>query len=196
MSIKIIGGQAKGITLASPNSTKTRPTSVLLKRRLFDAFQSMKDLTFIDLCAGIGSVGLEASSRGASVSIFVESDKKISSILSKNIKLIDSKLSIGKRILIKKDVFSWLLEFKNLYQKQSLVEQQNTILFFDPPYENIEMYEKFAEVLTWYKGRVLVEACRQKTMHEDKLQALLFEAKKCYRQGTSYIIVGDFREND
>lgn len=196
MSIKIIGGEAKGLTLISPNSLVTRPTSVLLKRRLFDAFQTLDGMTFIDLCAGIGGVGLEASSRGAKKCFLIEKDPKIFNILKQNVKLLDSKLKHTKRVSIKTDVFSWLKNFEVEYLQQSKEEQEKTIIFFDPPYENIELYQKLQLILSWFKGILLVEACRQKTMNEQKLQELLFLAKKCYRQGTSYIIVGDFREND
>lgn len=196
MSIKIIGGKIKGLTLVSPNSIKTRPTSVLLKRRLFDAFQNLDGFTFIDLCAGVGSVGLEASSRGATRCIFVENDSKIYSVLNKNLKLVDSILKQGSRLIVKKDVFAWLKKFKDSYQCLSISEQENTIIFFDPPYEMVELYEQLGTDLNWFKGILMVEACRQKTMHEDKLQEILFVAKKCYRQGTSYILVGDFRNND
>ena len=65
MSVKILGGFARGLNLLVPKGDLIRPTSIMLKRRVFDFFQRMDDKIFIDLCAGSGAVGLEAWSRGA-----------------------------------------------------------------------------------------------------------------------------------
>jgi 16S rRNA (guanine966-N2)-methyltransferase len=60
MALKILQGEAKGLSLVAPSSG-TRPTSVLLRRKVFDAHQDMSDSIFIDCCAGTGAMGLEAS---------------------------------------------------------------------------------------------------------------------------------------
>jgi hypothetical protein len=65
MSIQILGGLARGRTLDVPTGNLIRPTSVMLRRRLFDARQDMSSFHFYDLCSGSGSVGIEAWSRGA-----------------------------------------------------------------------------------------------------------------------------------
>ena len=65
MPLRILGGKAKGQLLKSPpENSITRPTSVMLKRKFFDAFQDLGEAHFYDLCAGSGSVGIEAWSRG------------------------------------------------------------------------------------------------------------------------------------
>jgi 16S rRNA (guanine966-N2)-methyltransferase len=63
MSIKILGGIAKGTILFLPDEKLTRPTLVLLKRKIFDAIQNFDGKIFIDACAGSGAIGLEAWSR-------------------------------------------------------------------------------------------------------------------------------------
>ena len=68
--MQIIGGLAKGHGLCVPRGI--RPTSTLLKRKLFDSHQTWEAVNFIDLCAGSGSVGLEAWSRGAKSVCLVE----------------------------------------------------------------------------------------------------------------------------
>ena len=193
MSIKILGGKARGISLACAISENTRPTSVLLKRRLFDAFQNMENVFFIDLCAGVGSIGLEAASRGAKKSILIEQDAKSFINLKKNSSLIADKVD-GEIQIFKQDIFRWLSNFKFEYLSWPLEQQQQTYVFFDPPYEQVNMYRRLASEFEWFRGLLMVEACRQKTMHEDELQKNFFNVIKLYRQGTSYIIIGDFRE--
>ena len=75
MSLRVLGGKFKGRPIEVPSSG-TRLTSVLLKRRLFDALQSLEGYHFVDLCAGSGAVGLEALSRGADSVTFVDTGKK------------------------------------------------------------------------------------------------------------------------
>ena len=65
MSLKILGGKAKGFTISVPPADTIRPMQVMLKRRVFDSYQNLEGVTFVDLCAGSGAVGLEAWSRGA-----------------------------------------------------------------------------------------------------------------------------------
>ena len=65
MSLKILGGFARGQILAVPKGDLIRPTSVMLKRRIYDFYQDLSGVTFIDLCAGSGAMGFEAWSRGA-----------------------------------------------------------------------------------------------------------------------------------
>ena len=88
MSIRILGGLGKGHVLEVPPENITRPTSVMLRRKLFDRYQDISDYTFIDICAGSGAMGLEAISRGAKKVIFIENSQKALSILKKNIKSI------------------------------------------------------------------------------------------------------------
>jgi len=87
VSLRVLGGRFKGRALEVPSSG-TRPTSVLLKRRLFDALQSLGGYHFIDLCAGSGAIVLEALSRGADSVTFVDTGKKQVSLIKKNINSI------------------------------------------------------------------------------------------------------------
>ena len=75
MTVKILGGVARGFPLALPRSDLTRPTSVLIKRKLFDWRQDLSGHTFIDLCAGSGAMGFEALSRSADKVVLVDSEK-------------------------------------------------------------------------------------------------------------------------
>ena len=50
MSIQIFAGRAKGLSLFLPKQ-EIRPTAVTLRRKIFDRFQDMQELIFLDLCS-------------------------------------------------------------------------------------------------------------------------------------------------
>ena len=78
--MRIVGGFKKGKVLMSPTDDKTRPTSDKARKALFDilnskllkAGKSWQDITFLDVFAGTGAIGIEALSRGAKESYFIE----------------------------------------------------------------------------------------------------------------------------
>ena len=58
--MRIIAGQAGGITLLSPRDPAVRPTLDRVKESLFAAIEPLTGLVVVDLFAGAGSLGLEA----------------------------------------------------------------------------------------------------------------------------------------
>ena len=90
--IRITGGKFKQKKLASINDF-VRPTSSLKREAFFSIIESYaiknsinlyKDKIFLDLFAGIGTMGLEAISRGMSKVIFFENNFEVLKILRKN----------------------------------------------------------------------------------------------------------------
>src|SRR4051794_41488210 len=79
---RIVGGVAGGRRIAVPRGRTTRPTSERAREALFSALEArysaqhggLAGLSFLDLFAGSGAVGLEAASRGASRVTLVERD--------------------------------------------------------------------------------------------------------------------------
>src|SRR5436305_5858702 len=66
--LRIIGGTFKGRRLLAPRGLETRPLPDRIKQALFDWLgQRLDGLVVVDCCAGSGSFGCEALSRGASV---------------------------------------------------------------------------------------------------------------------------------
>ena len=78
------GGKYKGTHLEAPTGLNTRPTTGRVAENLFNILQHYKfrDESFflfegkkvLDLCAGSGRLGIEALSRGAARSIFIDTD--------------------------------------------------------------------------------------------------------------------------
>jgi 16S rRNA (guanine(966)-N(2))-methyltransferase RsmD len=124
--MRIIAGHYKNLMLNAPKGSKTRPTSSQLRETVFNICQNtIEDSVFLDLFAGSGAMGLEAVSRGAKESFFIENDSFAIKCIKENIMKLkvedQSKLMPG-------DVFQNL---KRLSKKQ----QQFNLIFADPPYD-------------------------------------------------------------
>lgn len=83
MSLRILGGRARGVTLKVPASA--RPSPVRLRKALFDYLRLRYPQrgSFLDLYAGSGAIGLEAASEGFGVTL-VELDRQAQRFLREN----------------------------------------------------------------------------------------------------------------
>ncbi len=85
---RIISGEAGGRRLRTPDSGATRPTSDRVREALFSSLEArglIDGAHVMDLYAGSGALGLEASSRGAASVLLVESDKRACGTIRANI---------------------------------------------------------------------------------------------------------------
>jgi len=87
-AMRIIAGTKRGMKLLSPKTQVSRPITDRVKESLFSVLYNY-DLPagarVADLFSGVGSMGLEALSRGAIFAAFVEKDHDVLCILKKNI---------------------------------------------------------------------------------------------------------------
>ena len=125
---KIIAGKYKGKILDLPSLDVTRSSKAMLKESLFNVLQfDIIDNLFIESFAGSGSIGLEAISRGAKRSYFIEKDRNSYQILLKNCKAVD----MEKCQTVQADTFvqtPLILDF--------LVNSNDEIvLYIDPPFD-------------------------------------------------------------
>ena len=68
-----------------------RPTPDRLRESLFSILAPrLEGAVFADLCAGTGSVGIEALSRGASRAIFVERSRSAVGLIRENLKSLNA----------------------------------------------------------------------------------------------------------
>jgi len=133
LSVKILGGYLKGRKISVPPKG-TRPTSVLLRRRLFDSMQTMNGRDFVDLCAGSGVMGFEALSRGADAVRFVDEGRSQCTYLKKNIQTLGIE---GEKALVTRSCANtWI-------KKNREVFFENCVIFFDPPYNKKNLYFDF-----------------------------------------------------
>ncbi|MBI2876361.1 MAG: 16S rRNA (guanine(966)-N(2))-methyltransferase RsmD [Candidatus Tectomicrobia bacterium] len=124
--IRVLAGEARGRRLKTPKGQQVRPTSAKCRAALFNVLgERLEGASFLDLFAGIGSVGIEALSRGARRVVFVERHPRVAALLREN--LVACQLS-GEWQILPRDV----LEALTALQAQ---RERFDLIFLDPPYE-------------------------------------------------------------
>ncbi len=109
---RIIAGKMRGLRLKTLPGTITRPITDRVKEALFNIIGvDIQDARFLDLFGGSGSVGLEALSRGAEMTQFIELNSKAYAILKDNIQKSGCEESAR---LLKTDAFKYLHQEKDL----------------------------------------------------------------------------------
>lgn len=121
--MRVIAGTAKGMKLERPNSTLTRPTTDRIKGAMFNIIQfDIEGRRVLDLFSGSGQLGIEALSRGAESTVFV--DNREDSIFSINRNLKHTKLA-DRATVVNRDVMDFIASSaKNSYG----------LILMDPPY--------------------------------------------------------------
>lgn len=138
--MRVISGQLKSQKLLKPKNSLIRPTSDRSKEMIFSTLISilrnenkkLEGLDVLDGFCGTGSLGIEALSRGAKTSTFVDSSKKSIELARNNCKKLG---------LIQKSFFYNLDLTKNLKKGKSF-----GLFFLDPPYKN-EVINKSIKLL-------------------------------------------------
>ena len=88
MTIRVIGGSARGRKLRVPPGLQVRPSSDRVREALFNILNPRliwSESRCLDLFAGAGSLGIEALSRGAYQACFVEQDRRVIRTLTENL---------------------------------------------------------------------------------------------------------------
>lgn len=104
-----------------------RPTQNVLRAAIFDLLgHDLSGLSFLELFAGSGAVGLEAISRGADRVVMVEHNDLNAKTIRENCELLG--IDLGRQFsLIHGDAFS---NVKRISEEKKSFD----IVFFDPPY--------------------------------------------------------------
>ncbi|MDR2666183.1 MAG: RsmD family RNA methyltransferase [Endomicrobium sp.] len=126
MALKVISGIACGRVLKTLpiNDLSIRPMLGRIKKSVFDIIRSKIPCSvFIDLFAGVGSIGIEALSRGAEKVIFVEFSNTSLSLIKHNV----SMLGFDDRArIIKCDIT----------RSFAILQGKYDIIFVGPPYRD------------------------------------------------------------
>ncbi|MBF0313198.1 MAG: RsmD family RNA methyltransferase [Oligoflexia bacterium] len=198
MSVKILGGILKGISITVPESDKLRPTSVLLKRRIFDCYQNLQNTFFIDLCCGSGAIGIEAWSRGAESVFLVEKDRKSFAITEENIFRIRKSVPIemeAREIKAYNEEVAFFL--KSAKWKNILVNSKTDkyVLFLDPPYARTDIYQNVFQIVKEQKLihkkqlQLWIESDVKEGISPEKIIESVGEIKKIFFQGSKFVAI-------
>ncbi len=125
--MRIIAGKKRATNLYSPKGDVSRPITDRIKESLFNVLYSYglpEGKVVADLFSGVGSLGLEALSRGAKFALFVERDHNVASVLQKNIE----KCGFVKESKIMR-ANAFLAGAKNIPG-----QDEYGLVFVDPPY--------------------------------------------------------------
>lgn len=168
--MRIITGEARGRKLLTPKGLKTRPTADRVKESLFNILgPRVIDAVVLDGFAGTGNLGLEALSRGAKFSYFVEQDKEAFNCLSQNIKALGYE---EKSKAIKGDLLKILPGLK----------EQFDIVFLDPPYgkelEKLAVSEILKLNLLKENGLIIIETAAKISLNLNYKNLMLIREAK------------------
>lgn len=142
MSMRIIAGKYRHRHLTYPeNNPKIRPTKDRIREAFFSSLGDIEGLCFLDLYAGCGAMGIEAISRGAAISYFVDNNYESVNYVKENLKSLD----IRNAEVFYLDDFAALEKFKDNHLKFD-------IIYIDPPYES----GKYEEVLAYIFNNDLI----------------------------------------
>jgi 16S rRNA (guanine966-N2)-methyltransferase len=88
--MRIVGGSLRGRVLAAPQSNAIRPTVDRLRESLFNILahaygDPVTGARVLDLFAGTGALGIEALSRGAAFTLFVDEAAEARALLRENV---------------------------------------------------------------------------------------------------------------
>ena len=121
--MRIVSGKLKGRRIIAPKKLPVRPTTDRAKEALFNILNSrmnFKQLSVIDLFAGIGSISLEFASRGTENITSIDQNYNCIQFLNKTAEELDINLNI-----IKANAFEFVANQK----------LHADLVFADPPYD-------------------------------------------------------------
>jgi 16S rRNA (guanine966-N2)-methyltransferase len=127
--MRVIAGKFRSRRLKGPGRLRLRPSSDRLRETLFNILgRSVEDSLFVDLYAGTGAIGIEALSRGARETIFIESHAAGARLVKQNLDALG--IRSGAEV-IEADAVRGL-------EKLSGRRLVADFIFLDPPYKGDE----------------------------------------------------------
>ena len=132
--MRVIAGEYRGRTLATPRGLATRPTADRVREALFSILGPVEGLDVLDLFAGSGALGIEALSRGAGEAVFVDTDQRAIDAIKHNLDAIGAQARVHRR-----DALAYL---------RAASDGPFDLVFLDPPYSSAsELAAPLSELL-------------------------------------------------
>jgi 16S rRNA (guanine966-N2)-methyltransferase len=191
--LKIVSGKDRGRSLSSAQTSELRPTKALVRKAIIDivnsillkgALLTLDSCEILDIFAGVGTVGLEFLSNGASRAVFIERDRKCLSALKSNVE----NLGYSRK--------SKVLACPCLPALEQLRGFSFDIVFADPPYkqsvsESARVIAKLIDEKLLKKGALLVwESGDEKFPEQPEIKAFrALSLLKAKDYGDTFIFV-------
>ncbi len=141
--MQVTDGKHRGKYLQSTTSAKVRPTARRIRETMFRIlYRKIRAGRFLDLCAGSGTVGIEAISRGALLCTFVERSGQMCGFIKKNMEACGIKEGHGEINQI--EVVPFL---KKMGKRRRFWD----VVYLDPPYDS-----NYEEVLAFFSRGVAI----------------------------------------
>jgi len=127
MTLRIIGGELRRRQLKTPPGILTRPYTDRVRQVVFDRLvDRIESARVADIYAGVGTMGLESISRGASSCVFLEATPLVHQTLKENVRLLAADVPT---VCWKTDV-----RYTSFVPRGSDGMLPYDLLYFDPPY--------------------------------------------------------------
>ena len=172
--MKVIAGKYKGRALQSPKDPSISPTSGKVKEALFSILtEEINGARFLDIFAGSGAIGVEALSRGALFTVFIDENRDSIKTIRENI----------RRLGIKDNYDILAGDFESSLKR---LNGDFNIIFADPPYafKDYDLLFKsiFELKLLNEKGLLIIEHRKNIDLSQEVYG---FTKVKCKRYGTA-----------
>jgi len=126
--LRIVSGTLRGRKLTCTVNGAVRPTPDMVRQALFSMLgDAVPDRPFVDIFAGSGAVGIEAISRGARETVFVERDVRLASDIDRHLEAFQIK---EQGQVLRADAYRWAERW------EAPAEPVN--LFISPPFIDFE----------------------------------------------------------
>ncbi len=125
--MRIVGGNFRGRALAGPKTQAIRPTADRLRETIFNILMHaygdpVTGARVLDLFAGTGALGLEAMSRGAAFTLFVDDGAEARALIRQNVETLGA---AGVSRIFRRDATKLGAVHPN---------EPFSLVFLDPPY--------------------------------------------------------------
>jgi len=164
--MRVIAGKARGHTLRVPPSPQVRPATEKVRGALFNILGDIEGSMVLDLFAGSGAVGIEALSRGAAQSYFVEQNRAVAEIIQKNL----------EHCRLEAHGVVWTMKVITALPKLEKLEKKFDLIFVDPPYDknllNPTLHLLANSTLIRANSLMVCEHSPRELPHEEKLEIM------------------------
>jgi 16S rRNA (guanine966-N2)-methyltransferase len=149
--VRVVAGEFKGRRLVAPRGRHTRPTADKVREAIFSILGDVSGLRVLDLFAGSGALGIEAISRGADETVFVERDPRAIAAIRRNLHAVHARAA-----LIEGDALVFVKQEQRPYD----------LVFVDPPYDSAS---RLAGALAEHLPAITVEGARMVTESDKRM---------------------------